>query len=140
MIIVPFDASFTKDDPDFDPYIKYKLRDNLVMEYLIQIGLKGLQRVLENRSFTTSGKIVEQLKEYEETNNPILLFFNELSVSDIANQTTKSVYMKYTEFCISNGFQPISNIEFSKQVKKFYGLTVNVKRVDGHSVRVFLRE
>ncbi|MCQ2059770.1 MAG: phage/plasmid primase, P4 family [Bacteroidaceae bacterium] len=140
LIIVPFEASFTKDDPDFDPYIKYKLREESVMEYLIQLGLKGLVRVLENRAFTTSGKIVEQLQEYEESNNPILLFFKENTASDIANEPTKTVYARYNEFCIVNGFSPISNIEFSKQVKKFYALTVTVKRVDGKSVRIFSRE
>ena len=37
LIIVPFDATFSKSDPDFDPYIKYKLRATSSMEYLIQL-------------------------------------------------------------------------------------------------------
>lgn len=39
LIIVPFNAKFTKDDKDYDPYIKYKLRSDEVMEYLILVGL-----------------------------------------------------------------------------------------------------
>ena len=75
LIIVPFDATFSKDDPDFDPYIKYKLRSNEAMEYLIQIGLRGLKRVLENRGFTRSARVDAELKEYEESNNPVITFF-----------------------------------------------------------------
>ncbi len=139
LIIVPFDASFTADDPDFDPYIKYKLRDESVMEYLIQLGLRGLERVLKNKRFTTSPKVVQQVEEYEESNNPIILFFKEYTLDEVVNEPTRTVYMRYNEFCLVNGFQPISNIEFSKQVKKFYGLTVMVKKVNGKAVRVFVR-
>lgn len=139
LVIIPFDANFTKDDPDFDPYIKYKLRVQEVMEYLIVLGIKGLKRVLNNQSFTTSAKVVKNLKEYEEANNPILMFFKEVPESDIINQPTKYAYQKYAEFCIGNSYQQLSNIEFSKQVKRFYNCDVKVKSLNGKSMRVFTR-
>lgn len=139
LIIVPFDASFTKNDPDYDPFIKYKLREESVMEYLIKIGLEGLKRVLDRQSFTISDKVTKNIEEYEENNNPILLFFKENTEDDILNNQTKFVYQKYAEFCIGNSFQQLSNIEFSKQVKKFYDCSVTVKKIDGKSVRIFTR-
>lgn len=139
LIIVPFDANFTKDDPDYDPYIKYKLRDESVMEFLVMLGLQGLERVLKNQSFTTSEKVMQNLKEYEENNNPILMFFKEIEEHEVLNNQTKFVYQRYAEFCISNSFQQLSNIEFSKQVKRFYSCDVKVKSVEGKSVRIFTR-
>lgn len=139
LIIVPFEATFSKDDPEFDPYIKYKLRGEEAMEYLIQIALDGLVRVLDNRSFTSCSKIEKELEEYEESNNPILLFFKESNDDDFINEPTKAVYQKYNEFCLSNSFQPMSNIEFSKQVKKHFGLEVSVKKIDGKSIRIFTK-
>ena len=54
LVIIPFNARFTKDDPDFDPYIIYKITTENAMEYLINIGLEGLKRVLKSYSFTES--------------------------------------------------------------------------------------
>ena len=137
LIIVPFDASFSKQDADYDPYIKYKLRNESVMEYLVQLGIQGLRRVLDNQEFTTNQKVQENLKEYEENNNPILLFFQDIEEEDVVGKQTKHVYQKYAEFCISNSYQQLSNIEFSKQVKKFFDCNIEVTRENGKSVRVF---
>lgn len=140
LIIVPFDASFSKSDPDFDPYIKYKLRDDKVMEYLIQIGLKGLRRVLDNQAFTISKKVTENLKEYAENNNPILLFFKEIEETEILEKPTKYAYQRYCEFCLSNSFQQLSNIEFSKQVKKNFNCEIIVTSFNGKNARIFRKK
>ena len=136
LVIIPFDARFSKDDPDFDPYIKYKLIQEEPLEYLIQLGIKGLKRVLENQAFTESERVKKSLKEYQETNNPILLFFKE--DVKIVNEPTNEVYKKYNEFCLANSFTPMSNIEFSKQVKKHFGLDIKTKSINGKKYRIFI--
>ena len=138
LVIIPFNASFSSDDEDFDPYIKYKLRESDSMEYLIQVGIEGLKRVLNNRKFSTSNKVQKELEEYEENNNPILLFFKD--EPKIENEPTAKVYKKYSEFCIANTFTPMSNIEFSKQIKKRYGLEIVTKSIKGKKYRVFVRK
>ena len=40
IVVVPFDAKFTPDDPDFDPEIVDKLKNQEAFEYLIQLGLR----------------------------------------------------------------------------------------------------
>ena len=109
LIIVPFNARFSKNDPDYDPFIKYKLQADEVMEYLINLGLQGLNRVLKNQSFTICEDVQKSIQEYEENNNPILLFFKEVEEADIIGKPTKYVYQSYVEFCISNNFQQLSN-------------------------------
>lgn len=138
LIIVPFDAKFSNKDPDYDPYIKYKLRQVESIEYLIQIGLEGLMRVLENRCFTTSDKVQKELQEYEENNNPIIGFFKEIEVSDIENNSTKDVYKKYNEYCLANSLQPMSNIEFSKKVKKHFNFEIVNRSIKGAKYRIFI--
>lgn len=139
LIIIPFDATFSKNDPDYDPYIKYKLRQPECMEYLINLGLAGLKRVLKNHSFTTSDRVRKELEEYEEDNNPIIMFFKEIDLSDVENETTRDVFQKYQEFCVSNNFQPMSHIGFSKQVKKYFGLEIKEQRIQGKKHRIFVR-
>lgn len=138
LVIIPFNARFTVNDPDYDPYIKYKLVKDDVMEYLVVLGLEGLKRVLHNQKFTQSKKVDEALANYEESNNPILLFFKE--EPKIVNETTKDVYREYYEFCIGNNFQPMSNIEFSRQVAKYYGYKIINRTIKGKKCRIFVEE
>lgn len=140
LIIVPFDATFNKSDPDFDPYIKYKLRSQKSMEYLIQLGLAGLKRVLEHRQFTVSTRVEAELKEYEENNNPIISFFNDIDENELINEPTNKIYRKYNEFCINNNFTPMSNIEFTKKVNKYFGLETTRKMVDGKYFRIYAKK
>lgn len=140
LIIVPFEARFSPDDEDYDPYIKYKLRQNDSMEYLIKIGLEGLKRVLKNRRFTTSEKVQKELEEYEENNNPILGFLKEIEIDQIENECTKEVYKKYNEYCLANNFTPMSNIEFSKKVNKHFDLEVVTRSIKGKKYRIFIKK
>lgn len=138
IVIIPFDAKFSKSDPDFQPLIKYKLREQSSMEYLIQLGIKGLKRVLENNGFTESEKVQKSIDEYEETNNPIISFFKEIDVSEIENEPTNEIYKKYQEFCISTSLQAISAGEFTKQVKSYFNLEVVNKKIKGKKYRIFV--
>lgn len=137
LIIVPFRATFSPDDPDYDPDIKYKLRSEESIKYLIRIGINALSNVLERKRFTVSQSMQKELKEYEENNNPVLLFFAE--DPKIVDEPTRTVYRKYSEFCTMNGFQPISNIEFSKQVRKQYKMDIVVRKIRGTAYRVFVK-
>ena len=140
LVIVPFNANFNKDSEGFDPYIKYKLRSESAMEYLIQLGLDGLKRVLNNSGFTICDKVQEELREYSENNNPIIGFLRELDVDvDILNQPTKDVYMRYKLYCADNGFNPMSAGEFTKYIKKAYELENPSVRVNGKVVRLYRR-
>lgn len=139
LIIVPFDAKFSPNDPDFDPYIKYKLRTEEAMEYLIVLGLEGLKRVLKNRKFTKSIRVEKELEEYEENNNPILGFFKEVGEDEIVNNSTNDVYRRYNEFCISNNFTPLSKIEFSRKVNKYFDFNLIYKTIKGKTYRVFVK-
>lgn len=138
LVIIPFNARFSPNDPDYDPYIKYKLRRPESIQYLIRVGIEGLKRVLENRRFTTSIKVEKEIQEYEENNNPILLFFKE--EPKIENEPTNVVYAKYNEFCIANSFNPMSKIEFSKQVKKRFDFDIVDKTIKGKKYRIFVKK
>jgi putative DNA primase/helicase len=110
------------------------------MEYLIQIALDGLKRVLDNNGFTICEKVQAELDEYTEQNNPIIAFFKELDVDvDILNQPTRDVYLRYKLYCNDNGFTPMSAGEFTKQIKKEYELDNKVIKMNGKTVRVFRR-
>lgn len=141
LVIVPFDAKFSPNDPDFRPFIKDELCEQESMEYLILLGLNALKTVLNNARFTTSKRVQGQLDEYEQNNNPIIGFIQEVGLDGIVNEATKTVYRRYKEYCIANNFQALSNIEFSRQVTKRCGLKIVDKWISRiGKCRVFVEE
>ena len=140
LVIVPFLAHFSKNDPDFRPYITTELQTPENLEYLIQLGIQGLKRVLTNNAFTESDKVQMQLEEFEETNNPLVGFFKENPELEVENQTNTRIYSLYTEYCLANNHHALSKIAFSKQIKQRFGMEIVHKHVDGKTQRVFVRK
>lgn len=138
LVIVPFDAKFTPNDPDFRPFIKDELCEQNSMEYLIVLGLKALKSVLGKAQFTTSKRVQGQLDEYEQNNNPIIGFIQEVGLDGIVNEATNTVYRRYKEYCIANNFQALSAIEFSRQICKRCGFVTDAKYIKGKKTRVFV--
>lgn len=136
LIIIPFNARFSKSDPDFDPFIKYKLRKESSIEYLIKLGLEGLKRVLTN-GFTISEKVEKELRDYELTNNPIIGFIEE---SNPENKSTKDVYRAYKEFCLVNGHNPISHTKLSQYIKTNLDLDIVNKKIGGKVFKTFIKK
>lgn len=139
LVVIPFEAKFSKQDDDYDPFIKYKLRGEDVMEALIAKSIPALRDVLADNEFITCDKVTQSLKEFEKSNDPILEFFDELVEDDYINEPIKKVYQMYTSFCYSNNLSPISALEFQKRMKSQYNLVVKTKEdlVDKKKVRVY---
>ena len=140
LVIIPFDAKFTKDDADYDPFIKYKLREEVVMEAIIAKAIPALREVLTDQEFASCDKVTKNLDEFEKSNNPIMEFFEELDEADYMNEPIKFVYQKYSAFCIGNNLQPMSAIEFQKQMKRQFDLTIKTVEQDKKKVRVYMNE
>mgnify|MGYP003291129757 CR=1 FL=1 len=140
MAIIPFNATFSKDDPDYRPYIKYDLRKEECVEYLIKLGVTALKRILKNRGFSNSDKVQKEIEIYEETNNPIVGFFKECGCDEIENQPTKIVFEKYQSYCLVNNLQAMSRIEFSRQITKHFDLEIINKKIMGEKQRVFAKK
>lgn len=140
LVIIPFNAKFSKNDPDYDPYISYKLQDESVMKYLINIGIQGLHRVLENNSFTECERVTKELNDYQLQNNPILMFIKETDELEILNHSTADVYRVYRVFCSENGFSEMTRATFTKEVTRALNCTTKNARINGKVLKVFRKE
>lgn len=140
LVIIPFDAKFTKQDADYDPFIKYKLRNEDVMEALIANAIPALREVLIDQEFATCDKVEKNIAEFEISNNPILEFFEEMDEVDYVNEPIKTIYQRYSAFCMVNNLKPMSAIDFQKQMKKQFDLVIKTIEMDGKKVRVYTNE
>ena len=145
LVIIPFEAKFSRDDADYNPEIKYELRTQEAVEYTILLALKGLKRVLENKCYTESKKVQKQLDDYEIVNNNIKAFVEECKENDfeddfrILNEPTQDVYRHYEEFCFRNGTKSFSKIEFGRQLCKLLSLESipSPRKIDGKKPRIY---
>lgn len=140
LVIVPFTATFSKTDPDFDPYIKYKLRTPEAMSYLITVGLEGLERVLTNRAFTVPEASKMELVEYEEMANPTKEFFDTLERDKLVGKTTDDVYELYVGWAIKHNVQAVSSMQLKRQLSKSFGLASKQVRTGDGRVRIYVRK
>lgn len=138
LVIIPFNATFSKSDPDYDPGITWKLKTQQTAEYLIRLGIEGLHRVLEN-DFTESKRVKEEVDQFERDNNPLISFFEEVG-DDILNSETKEAYLRYDTFCYQNGFQKMAMQTFSKEVVKAYKCKIVDRKINGRKARIFVKD
>ncbi len=141
LVIIPFNASFSVDDPDYDVDIKYKLIEQGSMEYLIQLGIAGLKRVRMYKNFTKSDKVQNQLDEYEIENNPVLAFVADAEEKDLINyEPTDEVYKRYQVFMADNGFgTPLSKTSLTRALGKIGYISEPKTPTGGKTFRMYVK-
>ncbi len=138
LVMIPCDARFSKDDPDYRPFIKYELIEKSAIEYFIKIGIEGLKRVLENNSFTEPAKCVERLREFEVENDNFLQFLEDITIDDVDGRITNEVFLRYTA-ALTGQQVAINKFSFSKRICKHFNLKTIQKKIDGKVCQVFTR-
>lgn len=111
--IIPFNARFSKHDPGYDPHILKKLTSKESMEYLIQVGIKGLQRLLSNNGFTEPEIVTRAVELYETESDSCNAFIadfidvhkDEGGMDAIIGQSTSDVRVLYEIFCSEAGMK-----------------------------------
>ncbi|EJE7236749.1 DNA primase, partial [Clostridium botulinum] len=134
LIFIPFNATFSKKDKDYDPFILDKLTSHESMGYLLKLALQGLNRVLINHSFTHAEVCNQVWEEYEAINNPVVGFLED---NDIENEPVKEIYLRYSAWCSENGLKSVSKPVFGREVKKQGYNSDSVIRVNRKQKRIY---
>lgn len=137
LVIVPFNATFSKTDVDYDPFIEDKLLEDESVNYLLKLAVQGLQRVLYNKQFTKSDKGETEKADYLRSNNNCIEWFEE--EPDVENNSTNDVYLAYTVWCAKNGCQAVKKLNLSKEIKKHLGLESIPKSINGKTTRIYAK-
>lgn len=136
--ILPFNAKFSKNDSDYDPFINDKLQSDEAMEYLLKIAIDGLKDVIFNKKFTNSSESEKAKMEYIKSNNNILEWFDD--DPKLENESVNDSYMKYKIWCVENGYNAVKKGNLSREIKKVYGLVSKPQYINGKTVRVYKKE
>lgn len=115
LILVPFNATFSSKDKDYDPFIKDKLMEQESLEYLLTLGVEGLKRILKsnNMNFTQAEAVQKEINEYNHVNNPLLMFIDDYKID---NEPIQYVYNKYSMWCVTGGMKALNRNKFVKEL------------------------
>ena len=143
LIILPFNAVFTRDDPGFNPEIRQEILQMDCMECLIRLGVDGLKRIISNKGFTRSEATEQAAREYDLMNNPIKGFFAEQEEDYIFRATVDEIYLSYQEYCRGLGVKPEqieTKISFGKSVTKMFKVESYQKKINGKNCRMYRKK
>lgn len=122
---IPFDASFQKTDSDYDPRIKEKLTTENAAQYLIRLGIEGLQRIRVNRGLTPNKRSQAMVYEVKADNDNILQWIDDQSIEkkeDLENKVISEVFSRYQEWCELSGLRSFSKTKFTQKINKHFKL------------------
>lgn len=142
MTIIPFNAVFDKNAPDFNRFIGRDLQKEESLEYMIKIGVNGLLRLLDNGGVFTEPSSVENAKvEYKLSNDTLLQFLQYLRDEDknTENYTPSQLYQEYANWCKNNGLdKPMSSNSFGTEMKRL-GYEKKQKTIEGKRVWYYIK-
>jgi putative DNA primase/helicase len=117
-LIVPFDVTIPPSQQDKD------LPNKIVASELSGVFnwvLDGLKRLLENKQFTFSQAVEDQVNQYKKQSDSIQLFLEEENyIVDL--QTTeplRTLFAAYRVYCNDNGYYPVSNKTFAERLRQY---------------------
>ena len=118
-IFIPFNATFSPDDPDYDPMIFDKITTDQALSYLLNLALKGARRLMKQGKFTQPASVVNALEAYRTDNSTTLSWIEDKGLTEeyfLANSTDK-IYSDFTDWCKTSGVkQP--NVTGKKMFKR----------------------
>lgn len=73
-IIVPFKATFTPNDADYDPTLDMKLDTDICKSYMLNKSIEALNELLMFEQFTETDETVKAIEEYKIDTDPVREF------------------------------------------------------------------
>lgn len=136
-LFVPFNAKFSAQDPDYDPLIEDKITTDIALSYLLNIGIRGAERLIKKGKFTEPESVREALEAYKADNSTTLSWIDdkELTIKYFLDTSTDKAYSDFTDWCKLSGIKS-ANITgkktFYKEVVAKFGFEDRPKqKADG---------
>ena len=105
--IIPFNARFSIHDEDYDPLIADKISTPTAISYLLNIAIRGAQRLIRTGHFTEPQSVKEALEAYKADNSTVLSWIEDKDLdSDYFLDKPRDVcYSEFADWCKVSGVQ-----------------------------------
>lgn len=138
LTLIPLDARFSKDDPDYDPDISQKVVTEEARSYLLNMAVRGLRRLLKH-GFTKSSKVEKAKETYRQKSSTTLTWVaeNAIEEADILEKSTGEVYFQFKSWCDNEGIEKVpKQLNFTEEIKKEFGVVTGTARRDKKTGKV----
>lgn len=107
LMFIPFNARFDKSDPDFDPNIEDKITTDGALSYLLNLALKGAQRLLKQGGFTQPKIVLEAMEDYKTENSTTLTWVEdeEITLEHVLDTPSAELYTEFSDWCKLSGIK-----------------------------------
>ena len=106
-LFVPFNAKFSSEDPDYDPLIEDKITTETALSYLLNLGIKGANRLIKKGHFTEPDSVKKALEEYKADNSNTLSWIEDKGLNEdyFLDNSTDKLYSDFTDWCKLSGIK-----------------------------------
>lgn len=136
-LLIPFNAVFSSDDPDYDPMIEDKITTPEALSYLLNIGIRGAQRLMKRGYFTEPLSVKEALEAYKADNSTTLSWIDdkELTAEYFLDNPRDVAYSEFCDWCkvsgIKSGMVTGKKTFFKEVIQKFQFEDRPMQKSDG---------
>lgn len=127
IIYIPFNTTFTSKNKDVNLSKKFK-EDESLMTTLINFGIAGVKRVIDNNQFTISEESAKLKEDFKKNNDIVYMFIEEYGKERIINMDEAPILYAYQEYCKANNSPSGSQKILRAGIKKI--LNCEVRRRD----------
>lgn len=144
LTLLPFDATFSKSDPDFNPNIEDEITTDEAMSYLLNMAIRGYKR-LSKYGFTEPERVRKALETYQIESSHALRWTAENGVEEdyLLSKHTGELYQEFKMWCEAEGVNHIPKQQsFTNEIKKRFKLEVSEQRREpktGRRCRYFIK-
>ena len=132
-MIIPFNARFSSDDPDYDPLIEDKITTPEALSYLLNIGIRGANRLIRQGRFTEPQSVKDALEAYKADNSTVLSWIEDKDLSEdyFLDKPRDVTYSEFADWCKISGIKS-ANVNgkksFFKEVAQKFDFEVKQKK------------
>lgn len=120
LILLPCERVFEPQEQN--PLLKEQLKKELPL--ILNWSIEGLQRMVKRGNFEVGKKFMtDAIEELREESNPVDIFFRENIATDVmgsAEIEKQDLYIKYVDWCKTNGNAAMANNKFGATVYSKY--------------------
>lgn len=136
---IPFEAVFSREDPDFDPHILEKVMSRESMEWCLAQAVAGLARVTMNNGLTPNPRVDAMRASIKADNDTVLQWIEDEGLTPDAFEglAVADAYAQYEEWCRDSGIKKVKTKKsLATTLASSMGLTSVPRHRNGIAVRV----
>lgn len=106
-LFIPFNARFSPLDEDYDPLIEDKITTPTALSYLLNVAIRGAERLMRNGRFTEPASVKAALETYKTDNSTTLSWIEDAGLDEdyFLHKATDILYSDFVDWCKVSGIK-----------------------------------